>query len=335
MDYFPNLEWLDAQNNNLSSFNGLEFAPNLSWFCAHHNDLTSLYGVEKFKQLRFLDVSSSELRSCRGLEKCLSLQEVNMAYNNMNDVEAVKALAELPYLFRINIYLNDFEDDQVQDIVDYFRQRKPMCEVITTEYDSKRVGHNVKWTGKVYDSKPGPKGSIGAISDFLPSTSLFSSSGSDDYISDSERDSMLAMLRYRAIYDFCFGLSSIIIGGLYYHNVCQSPIALYNITYGLFWVFYLILSIMVQMTDDGFDFKILIRTVHVVSAIDLLVTMIWGIYGLAKDGYACGTYVFVGNSTQAAVTSGEYDLWNMTLSIVICNPIGIIGLYFIYWIRKN
>jgi len=254
-----------------------------------------------------------------------------MAYNNMNDVEAVKALADLPYLFRINIYLNDFEDDQVQDIVDYFRQRKPMCEVITTEYDSKRVGHNVKWTGKVFETKPGPKGGV-ALSDYLPSTSFFDS---DDYISDSQRDAMKSMLLYRACYDFCFGLSSIIIGGIYYNNVCESPIALYNIVYGLFWVFYLILYVMITMSDDSFDTKILFRTTHVVSAIDLLVTMIWGIYGLAKTGYACGTYVFVGNSTQPSVTTGEYDLWNMTLTIVICNPIGVVGTYILYWIKNN
>eukprot|EP01119_Soliformovum_irregulare_P000264 TRINITY_DN10196_c1_g1_i1.p1 TRINITY_DN10196_c1_g1~~TRINITY_DN10196_c1_g1_i1.p1 ORF type:complete len:459 (-),score=100.82 TRINITY_DN10196_c1_g1_i1:126-1502(-) len=159
MGNFPNLEWLDCTNNNIVNLTGISFAPNLSWLCCHHNHLKSLMGADTFTNLRWLDISSSDLKSVRGLEECKMLQEVNMANNNLTDVESVKALADLPYLFRIDIYKNDFSDAQVSEIVQHFKTKKPDAQVITTKEEAAAVGHNVEFSGKVWASKPGPNGS--------------------------------------------------------------------------------------------------------------------------------------------------------------------------------
>jgi hypothetical protein len=109
--------------------------------------MTSLQGADKFQNLRWLDLSESDLKSARGIENCFGLQEINLAANYLEDVDSIKALANLPCLFRINIYYNNFSKKQVTDIVDHFYHTKPQCEVITTKKAAKAAGHNIRWEG--------------------------------------------------------------------------------------------------------------------------------------------------------------------------------------------
>lgn len=147
MGVMMNLEWLDAHNNNIDNFGGLDWAPNLTYINLHANHMTNLMGADKFQNLRWLDLSESDIRSARGLETCFGLQEINLAANYLEDVDSIKALANLPHLFRLNIYYNNFSKKQVTDIVNHFYQTKPQCEVITTKAQAKAAGHNVRWKG--------------------------------------------------------------------------------------------------------------------------------------------------------------------------------------------
>jgi hypothetical protein len=148
MGTMMNLEWLDAHNNNIDNLGGLDWAPNLTYINLHANHMTTLQGAEKFQALRWFDLSESDIKSARGLESCMGLQEINLAANYLQDVDSILALANLPHLFRVNIYYNDFKKKDFTKIVNHFFTHKPQCEVITTKKDAARVGHNVKWIEK-------------------------------------------------------------------------------------------------------------------------------------------------------------------------------------------
>jgi|UniRef100_A0A7S4GH43 hypothetical protein len=152
MGTLMNLEWLDAHQNDVTTVKGLTFAPNLTWLNLHHNYLKTFDGCQALPSLRFLDASDNELRSAKGLEQCHMLQEINMASNHLVDVQSVLDLVNLPHLFRVNIYWNDFSDAEVARIVAHFGQHKPYCQVITTMEGSRQTGHNVFFQGR--DQEP-------------------------------------------------------------------------------------------------------------------------------------------------------------------------------------
>jgi|UniRef100_A0A7S4LLJ6 hypothetical protein len=138
------LEWLDLHYNNIGTLRGLVSAPYLTWLNLNSNLLENLNGIEAIPKLRFLDASNNNLSSVVGLERCRELQEVNLATNYLesSSVNAILALADLPYLFRLNIHNNDLTANDIQKIQDHFQQVKPQCEVITDENGCRRVGHN-------------------------------------------------------------------------------------------------------------------------------------------------------------------------------------------------
>ncbi|KAJ9462877.1 Internalin-I [Diplonema papillatum] len=148
----PSLEWLNVTNSDIKSFKGLNFVPNLTWLCLHHNHFNDFSGVEQMPRLQFLDVSDNDVQHVTHLEKATNIREINICNNPMcegnvrKNVESVKKLASLPYLYRLNI--NDtFYDPEEEEIVRHFKDKAPNVEVITTEARTTELGHNYKYCG--------------------------------------------------------------------------------------------------------------------------------------------------------------------------------------------
>ncbi len=93
--YFPNLTFLNCDNNTLNNLHGIEYLAELTTFFCSQNSITDMSGIEKLEKLTKIQCHSNLLTNLRGLE---NLKWINCSYNPLDSLLGVEHFTKLTHL---------------------------------------------------------------------------------------------------------------------------------------------------------------------------------------------------------------------------------------------
>ncbi|KAG7387582.1 hypothetical protein PHYPSEUDO_013976 [Phytophthora pseudosyringae] len=123
------LRLLDLSHNHLTSMRGLvgeEDSPRglqaLETLLLSHNQLAAIdFGVALLPRLTHLDVAHNQLKTLSSLADCVQLQRLELAHNNVADINELNRLAGLRSLGQISLHGNPLVETQVSRV--FYRAR--------------------------------------------------------------------------------------------------------------------------------------------------------------------------------------------------------------------
>ncbi|KAL3669844.1 hypothetical protein V7S43_005221 [Phytophthora oleae] len=123
------LRLLDLSHNRLTSMSGLVDSENssrglqaLETLLLSHNQLADIDpGVALLPRLTRLDVAHNELAILSSLGDCVRLQQLELAHNNVVDINELNVLAGLRYLGQLSLHGNSLVEAQVSVV--FYRAR--------------------------------------------------------------------------------------------------------------------------------------------------------------------------------------------------------------------
>lgn len=92
------IQSLNLSGMGLTSLEGLEYLPNLSYLDASDNDLSSVSSMGDCEYLTYLDLSDNDISNLSGLNRLENLEELDLSGNRVSSVSSLKHLDYLESL---------------------------------------------------------------------------------------------------------------------------------------------------------------------------------------------------------------------------------------------